>query len=381
MLTALRHMALLFAAVVVLAGCAPEPVDEDPLVDPADEATPTPGEPTPTPDPAPDDEPELIGEAHRDDRDSGDMPRDNEPADLVDVDGAAHDDFDRVVMEFAGPERPGWQVSARDEATHPETTEDLGVAGEHYLFVEFHFAGFDGPERVDVDGDVVTEVVFAHDDAHGLIGLYVGLSGDVPYATGFLDDPARFVLDAVDDVAEPDEPAAVEVSDEQITDAEGDVLLTIDDVPDNIQPEPDTEFGGPTHFTDAVLSDDGQWVAIGSAGAAHGYGSLYDLEAGEHHFAAFQYGGTVSADSWSPDDRFAAFTLGTPAETGLIKIVDRDDLQPHAAETGFVVEVDEEGEPPFAYEPTEWQEPHTLCFDFYGTAYCVDADTGETERQ
>jgi hypothetical protein len=35
------------------------------------------------------------------------------------------------------------------------------------------FAGFDGPERVEVDGHVVTEVVFAHDHAHGLIGLYV----------------------------------------------------------------------------------------------------------------------------------------------------------------------------------------------------------------
>jgi hypothetical protein len=377
MLKPLRYTVLLFAAALVLAGCPEEP-PEDPLVEPPEEPTTTP-EPTP-----PDDEPiEPIDEAHRDDRDSGDMPRDNEPADLVEIRGAAHDGFDRVVMEFEGPERPGWQVSSREESTHPETGEDLGVAGETFLFVEFHFAGFDGPERIEVDGNVVTEVAFAHDDAHGLIALYVGLAGDLPYATGFLEDPLRLVLDAVDDVDEPapDVPTAVDVRDEQLTDQDGNVLLSIEELPDNVQPDPDTEFGGPTHFTDAVLSDDGTWIAIGSAGVAHSYGWLYDVAAGEHHFVAFQFEGSVTAHSWSPDDRFALFSIGTPAETGLLKVVDRDEVQPYAADTGFVVEVDaEEGmEPPFAYEVTEWQEPHTLCFELEGTPYCVDADTAWVE--
>ena len=44
--------------------------------------------------------------------------------------GARHPDFDRVGMEFDGSERPGWQVSAGDEAIHPETGENLGVAAD-----------------------------------------------------------------------------------------------------------------------------------------------------------------------------------------------------------------------------------------------------------
>lgn len=372
MLKTVGHTAMAFAAALLLAGCPDEPAEE-PVVEDVETPTPTP-ELTPVDEP-----PDLIDEAHRDDRDSGDMPRDNQPAELVDLRAAAHDDFDRVVMEFEGEERPGWQVSARDEAVHPETEEDLGVDGDHFLFVEFHFAGFDGPEQVEVDGHVVTEVVFAHDDAHGLIGVYVGLSDDVPYATGFLTDPLRFVLDAADEAPEPDEPTEVNVSDEQITDADGNVLVTIDELPDNVQPDPDTEFGGPTHFTDAELSGDGAWLAIGSAGAAHSYGWLYELDAGEHHFVAFQYGGSVSAHSWSPDGQFALFGIGSPAETGVLKLVDREDIQAYPADTGFDVEVDEEEgmDPPYAYDFTEWRDPHTMCFTFEGTPYCIDASTGQ----
>jgi hypothetical protein len=123
----------------------------------------------------------------------------------------------------------------------------------------------------------------------------------------------------------------------------------------------------------------GTWIAIGSAGVAHGYGSLHELETGAHHFVEFQFEGSVSAESWSPDDRFALFTIGTPAETALLSIVDREDVQPYTEDTGFVVVVDEEGDPPFAYEATGWEGPHTLCFTFEDAPYCVDVETREVE--
>jgi hypothetical protein len=380
----LRRCALLFAAVLLLAACPQVGTEvEEPAEEPVEEPTP---DPAPTPD-APDDEPadepvnEPIAEAHTDDRDSGDMPRDNEPTDLVDVRAAEQAGFDRVVLEFEGPERPGWQVSGREEAAHPETGEDIGVDGEHFLFVEFHFAGYDAPEHVTLAGQVVTEVVFAHDDAHGLVGVFIGLAHAAPYATAFLTDPLRFVIDVVDEEAEAaaDRPEDVEVTAEEIRGAHGEVLATIEEFPDNVQPDEDTEFGGPTHFTDAVLSDDGSWLAIGSAGVAHSYGWLYELGADDPQLVAFQYGGSLQAHSFSPDDRFALFTIGTPAETGLLKVVDREDIAEHASDTGFVVEVDEEGDPPFAYEFDDWREPHILCFTFEGTSDCVDASTEELE--
>lgn len=99
-----------------------------------------------------------------------------------------------------------------------------------------------------------------------------------------------------------------------------------------------------------MRSADGAWLAIGSSGVAHGYGWLYELSTDEPHLVAFQFGGSVQSHSFSPDDRFALFTVATPAETQLLKVVDRGDVAGHASDTGFAVEVDEEGEPPFAYE-------------------------------
>lgn len=175
-------------------------------------------------------------------------------------------------------------------------------------------------------------------------------------------------------------PTSIDVSDEQITDQDGRVLLTIDDLPDSVEPEPGAEFGGPTRLTDATLSEDGRWIAVGTTGAVHGYGWLHDVVADEPHLVDFAFGGSVRSHSWSPDDRYALFTISTPAGTELLKIVDRTDIQPYADDTGFVVKVDAEGDPPFAYEFSAWQEPHTVCFEFEGTPFCVDAETREVQQ-
>jgi hypothetical protein len=180
-------------------------------------------------------------------------------------------------------------------------------------------------------------------------------------------------------VPEPDLPTSLVVTEDAIADQDGNVLLSAAVFPETVEPEPGTEFGGPTRFEDAVLSGDQRWIAIGTSGVAHSYGWLYDVVADQLHFVAFQFEGSLSADSWSPDERFALFTIGTPAGTGLLKIVDRGDVGPYPDDTGFVVEVEAEAgvEPPFAYEEPAWQAPHTLCFDFEGERSCVNADTRE----
>ena len=184
-----------------------------------------------------------------------------------------------------------------------------------------------------------------------------------------------------DDGPEPELPASIETSAESIRDQDDEVLLHIDELPDEVSPDGETSFGGPTRFTNAVLSDDGRWIAIGTVGTSHGYAFLYDVVAEEHHVVAFQFGGEIGPYSWSPDDRFALFVVHSPAPTETLKIVDRDDIGEYAEDTGFRVEVDREQElePPFSYEPTEWRDPHTLCFELDGTEYCVDAATRELQ--
>ncbi len=178
-------------------------------------------------------------------------------------------------------------------------------------------------------------------------------------------------------------PSEIEVTAEEIRDQDGELLLHITDLPDEVEPDADSSFGGPTRFTNAVLSVDGSWIAIGAAGDAHGYGFLYDVPAEEHHLVAFQFGGEVGPHSWSPDDRFALFTLSSPAPAEFLKLVDREDIREYAIDTGFQVEVEQEEElaPPFEYEPTEWREPHDLCFRLAGVGYCVDAWTEEVQEE
>lgn len=169
-------------------------------------------------------------------------------------------------------------------------------------------------------------------------------------------------------------PTSLTVSDDRVVDEDGRVLLTTADLADAVERVPDFGFGGPTQLTATALSADGRWIAVSGTSAAHGYGFLHDVAAGESHLTDFAYGSAVRAHSWSPDDRFALFTIGTAANTDLLKVVDRAEIEPFP-DTGFVVEVDQEGDPPFAYEFVEWQAPHTLCFTFEGTSSCIDVET------
>ena len=149
-------------------------------------------------------------------RASDDFPREDGFAYLVGVraarhgDAAAHPAFDRVVLELDG-DAPSWRVAFEE----PPIVEDptgltIDVEGEAFLRVSLHpasgldasgdepVARYDGPDRIPVDGHVVTEVVLVTDH-DGALAWVVGLARQAPFAVSLLADPPRLVVDVVDD--------------------------------------------------------------------------------------------------------------------------------------------------------------------------------------
>jgi hypothetical protein len=126
---------------------------------------------------------------------------------LTDVRVGEHEHYDRVVWEFEGPVRPDPTVSP-DEPPFSEaaTGNEVEVAGETFLRVDIDAADvdlseaepritYDGPDRFQVDGNVVTEVVYLQYH-HGMMSWVVGLADDgFDTRTEHLEDPLRFLLD------------------------------------------------------------------------------------------------------------------------------------------------------------------------------------------
>lgn len=169
-----------------------------------------------------------------------------------------------------------------------------------------------------------------------------------------------------------------------VRDQNGNTIIRADDFPGSIRVSEDesAEFGVAGVITDAMLSPDNTWLAVTMSGAAHGSAWLYDIEAERLSPVDFQYGGDLEVEAWSPDNDFVALLAKTPAETELIKVVDRRDIAEVPSNTGFVITTPEEAklDPPFSYDFVEWQEPHTLCFTFEDTgSQCINAETENLE--
>lgn len=188
--------------------------------------------------------------------------------------------------------------------------------------------------------------------------------------------------DQEESVVEDKQDVATEESiawdEETITDGDGRVLLTRDDVPDSMQVSEEAEFGTAGSFGSAVMSPDSDWVAFTIQGAAHDGGWLYAVDTGETVPVAFQYGGGLDVLEWSPNARFVAFLAESPANTAHILVVDKDNIDGYVAEISQQIEADEQADmgPPFAYEFVEWQSPQTLCYSFEEQSQeCVPVET------
>jgi hypothetical protein len=134
--------------------------------------------------------PDMVGNAH-----------------LVDVRVARHDDFDRVVLEFEGGERPGARIEPADgPIVEDPSGRELNVPGQTYLEVSLSPATavdlsgaepretYDGSDRIDFDGHTLVHLAIATDH-HGALRWVLGLRQQSAFAAAFLEEPLRLVVD------------------------------------------------------------------------------------------------------------------------------------------------------------------------------------------
>ena len=118
-----------------------------------------------------------------------------------------HDGFDRVVFEAAGTGTPGWDVRYVDEAIEQGRGNTLPVAGNAILQVTINGVGYPTETGIEEyggaplpgnDTEVVTEVVW-DSTFEGTSVAFVGTTAELPFRVYLLEDPARVVLEVVDD--------------------------------------------------------------------------------------------------------------------------------------------------------------------------------------
>jgi len=176
-----------------------------------------------------------------------------------------------------------------------------------------------------------------------------------------------------------DRPVEFEVGETEILAKSGEQLLHIDDMPENISVNSDTEFGASARFTDAKSSPAGRWIAVTTTGVAQGAGWIFDVENHQIIPAAFQYGGSVSIGPWSDDSRYVVFIEEAPAPMHSLSIVDMESPGSTVGDTGLPVRVDAHSDaipPETTYTPIEWGG-NRLIFTVNGNRYSYHAITGE----
>jgi hypothetical protein len=178
---------------------------QSPADEPVDPGTGSP-EASPSPDPVDDsDEPApLAGEPstgeQRVDATAGTVA-------VTEVRVAAHDGFDRVVLEIAGDGEAGWWVSYVDAARTAGKGDTVPLEGDAVLSVAIQGATLPpelsddvepwiqqrtrgpGARVLEVAGDTVFE---------GVHGIFIGLDRERPFVVERLDDPQRVVVDVHD---------------------------------------------------------------------------------------------------------------------------------------------------------------------------------------
>lgn len=126
---------------------------------------------------------------------------------LTGVQAARHGEFERIVFEFAGSERPGYRVEWMDG---PVTADGSGkvveIAGTSRLRIVFEPASgvdletgditYAGENRVEprTDGSTIHEVVRTG-DLESVMTWVAGTDGVVPFRVVRLSQPTRLVVD------------------------------------------------------------------------------------------------------------------------------------------------------------------------------------------
>lgn len=124
---------------------------------------------------------------------------------LVDVRLAAHDGFDRLVLEFEGEGEPGWLVGYVDDASTQGKGDPITVEGDAMLSVAARhtmpddMTGFyEGPQMIELDGEAIEEV-FVDGTFEGQTIVVVGVDdADNVFRVFPLTEPTRLVVDVED---------------------------------------------------------------------------------------------------------------------------------------------------------------------------------------
>lgn len=175
----------------------PAPADDEPAGEPGAQADDAPPPPGPSP---------LPGFGTDAVTSDGFPTTAGEVALLTDVRVAGHEGFDRIVLEFDGPDTPGYRVAYVDTPVEAGSGEPVTVDGEVFLEItltpasgvdlsgETYEQTYHGPDRLRGDTAVVTEVVGAG-DYEATLTWVAGLRAKAPFSVTVLDEPLRLVVD------------------------------------------------------------------------------------------------------------------------------------------------------------------------------------------
>ncbi len=122
---------------------------------------------------------------------------------LTDIRIGAHDDLDRVVLEFDGPDVPGWHVGYVDEPIGDPSGILVDVAGTSALQVLVEPVGYPedganpyrGPQAVSVAGTVEVREAVLSSIFEGELQLFIGVDELRPFRVYGMTDPARVVIE------------------------------------------------------------------------------------------------------------------------------------------------------------------------------------------
>lgn len=166
----------------------------------------------------PDPTPALIGQPTVRDLSTADFPdRPIEPALLREVRAASHEPegarpFDRIVLEFEpGTREPSWRARYVDSPVRQDGSgRVVPISGDAVLEIRMSPAAgvdlaqasarqtYDGPDRISLEGNVVTELVKVA-DFEAQLAWAIGVETPGPFGVGFLESPPRLVIDVVAD--------------------------------------------------------------------------------------------------------------------------------------------------------------------------------------
>lgn len=117
---------------------------------------------------------------------------------------AAHDGYDRLVLDLAGTGQPGWNSRYVDDPRADGSGEPIDLEGSAYLQTtvkgviyptETGAKEYVGSRRFQPASAVVIEEVVYGDVFEGQAEVYIGLSSKQPFRVFLLEDPTRIVID------------------------------------------------------------------------------------------------------------------------------------------------------------------------------------------